>query len=70
MDTMLRSGNARKQKVVAAVMAGIAAYIDEQEKAVAPVPLRRRDAAPTKLWPILGREEIMRMRTMWQRRLV
>jgi len=70
MDTMLRFDNPSKRKVVAAIMAGIAAYVDEQEKAVVLVSQQRRDAAPAKLWPILGREEIMRMRTMWQRRLV
>jgi hypothetical protein len=64
------SGDPRQKNVVAAVMAGVAAYIEEQERAADSLPRRRREAAVPSLWPIFGREEIMRMRTMWQRRLV
>jgi hypothetical protein len=54
---------------MAAVMAGVTAYIEEQDRAIEPPSRRRREAVAAKLWPILGREEIMRMRTMWQRRM-
>jgi hypothetical protein len=60
----------QKEKVVAAIIAGIAACIDEEETARGAMTPRRRPALAANLWPVLGREEIMRMRTMWQRRMV
>ena len=64
------SGASGQKGVIAAVMAGVAAYIEEQERAAELLPRRRKEAVVTSLWPIFGRQEIMRMRTMWQRRLV
>jgi len=56
-----------RSKVLAAVMAAVNAYLEEEsarmsERLQRPVPV-------VNIWPILGREEIMRMRTLWQRRI-
>ncbi len=56
-----------RSKVLAAVMAAVNACLEEEsalmsERLQRPVPV-------VNIWPILGREEIMRMRTLWQRRI-
>jgi hypothetical protein len=56
------------RKTVAAILAAVAALMQEEESAQK-VRLRRRPVQVTSLWPLMGREEMMRMRTMWQRRL-
>jgi hypothetical protein len=58
-----------RQKVIAAIIAGISACIEEEERAKAAVVTRRRPAMAVSLWNVFGREEIMRMRTLWQRRI-
>jgi len=69
MNIALKPGKDRK-KVVAAIIAGVSACIEEEEGTRGPIMSRRRPAMAVNLWPVLGREEIMRMRTLWQRRIV
>jgi hypothetical protein len=59
-----------RKKLIAAIIAGVSACIEEEERAREAVTPQRRAAMVVALWPILGREEIMRMRTLWQRRMV
>jgi len=58
-----------KAKTIAAVLASINAYIEE-ERSLETSQKPSRPSIQMKIWPILGREEIMRMRSMLQRRLV
>jgi len=58
-----------KKRVMAAIIAAIAAYV-EDEKAVRPALVERSPAPVLSFWRASGREEIMRMRTLWQRRIV
>ena len=58
-----------RQKVIAAITAGISACIEEEERAKAAVVARRGPAMAVSLWAVFGREELMRMRTLWQRRM-
>ena len=53
---------------MAAVGAAIAAYIEEEARLVAISP--RKPPAMANLWVRSGREEMMRMRTLLQRRVV
>ena len=69
MSIMLSPEKDRK-KVIAAIIAGVSACIGEEERAREAVTPRRRAARAVTMWPVLGREEIMRMRTLWQRRMV
>ena len=59
----------RKGKVVA-ITAAVAAYIEDEEKALRQVVTERRPVVVLNLWGAAGREEIMRMRMLWQRRIV
>jgi hypothetical protein len=59
-----------RQKVIAAIIAGVNAYIQGEETAEKAAADRGRLAAPMKLWALKGREEIMMMRMLWQRRMV
>lgn len=59
-----------RKKVVAAIIAGVSACIEEEEETREVIMPRRRPAMAVNLWPVLGREEMMRMRTLWQRRIV
>ncbi len=55
---------------MAAIMAAVTAYIEEEERArlvIAPEP---RPAAPISLWRVFGRREMMRPRALWRRRAV
>ena len=70
MSDSLSPEDARMKKVLPAIMAGVAAYIEEQGRATPTVAQRPIDVAGARLWPMMGREEIMRMRMMWQRRMV
>jgi hypothetical protein len=54
----------------AAIMAAVAAYIEEEERARLAVGAQRRQVPMVNLWHLFGREEIMRMRMLWQRRIV
>ena len=57
-------------KTVAAIMAAVNACMEEDERARAAAVSRPRPAVAPSLWPVFGREEMMRMRTLWQRRIV
>ena len=69
MINTLRSGK-EKGKVVAAIIAGVTAFIAQEESERQALAKKRRPTLAISLWAALGREEIMRMRTMWQRRMV
>ena len=58
-----------QQKVVAAIVAGVSAYLDEEARARESAARRTRQAPLLNLWSLAGRQEIMRMRTLWQRRM-
>jgi len=58
-----------QQKVVAAIVAGVSAYLDEEAGTREPAARRPRQAPSLNLWSLAGRQEIMRMRTLWQRRM-
>jgi hypothetical protein len=57
------------RKTVAAIMAAVNACLEDDEKARAASVSRPRPAVAPSLWPVFGREEMMRMRTLWQRRI-
>jgi len=58
-------------KITAAIMAAVNAYMEEEEKArELMTTAQRRPALAISLWHVSGREEIMRMRQLWQRRIV
>ena len=60
-----------KGKITAAIMAAVNAYIEEEAIACEAAYVPRRAPAPAiSLWHVLGREEMMRMRQLWQRRIV
>ena len=61
---MNRKGN------VIAITAAVAAYIEDEEKALRQAVTERRPVVVLNLWGASGREEIMRMRMLWQRRIV
>jgi len=58
-----------KEGTIAAI-AAVAAYMEEEEKALRLVVPQQTPVAVSGLWHISGREEIMRMRMLWQRRIV
>jgi len=58
-----------KKKVLAAVTAGVHAYIESQTKECAPFALRgRREAFFPNYWGVAGRQEMMQGKRMWQMR--
>ena len=59
-----------KKGTIAAITAAVAAYVEEERKALRPAIPQRRLVAVSTLWSNSGREEIMRMRMLWQRRIV
>lgn len=60
-----------RKKTIAAILAGVNAFItEEEERSLAITEKFKKPAPQMKIWPILGREEMMRMRTIWQRRIV
>jgi len=59
-----------RAKIVAAIMGGVAAFVEEEERASMGSARDQRPAPVVNLWSLWGREEIMRMRSMWQRRMV
>lgn len=69
MSIDLRSAK-DKNKVVAAVLAAVNAYMEEEQAAREAVVPERRPAPALSLWHVSGREEMMRMRQLWQRRIV
>lgn len=63
------SGEDRKN-AMAAIMAAITDYIEEEEKARLVAASPRKTTLVLSLWRVSGREEVMRMRTLWQLRIV
>jgi hypothetical protein len=60
-----------KGKITAAIMSAVNAYIEEEEATCAMMPIPQRRPVPViSLWHVSGREEMMRMRQLWQRRIV
>jgi hypothetical protein len=58
-------------KIAAAIMAAVNAYIEEEEMARETIAVPQRRPIPViSLWHVSGREEMMRMRQLWQRRIV
>ena len=59
-----------ENEVVAAILAAVTSYLEEEQKphSRAAIPSRKL-ASVVNLWGISGREEMMRMRTLWQRRM-
>ena len=55
---------------IAAITAAVAAYLEEEAKALAPAVPQAGPAVVFSPWGSSGREEIMRMRMLWQRRIV
>jgi hypothetical protein len=69
MDT--QRSERERGKIIAAVMAGISAYLEEEScVALAKTIPVRKPAVAINLWHVSGREEMMRMRNLWQRRMV
>ncbi|MFO7773917.1 MAG: hypothetical protein R6V59_08325 [Dehalococcoidia bacterium] len=62
----LKSG----ERTIAAVTAAVAAYLDEEAEALLSAMPPPRPVSVSNLWGRSGREEIMRMRTLWQRRII
>ena len=58
-----------REKVIAAIIAGVSACIEEEERSREAKMTRSRPAGAVSLWSVFGREEIMRMRNLWQRRM-
>ena len=57
-------------KITAAIMAAVNAYMEEEEMARAMMAMPQRRPVPAiSLWHVSGREEMMRMRQLWQRRI-
>jgi hypothetical protein len=59
-----------RANIVAAIMGGIAAFMEEEQRASVESAPEQRPAPVVNLWSLWGREETMRMRSMWQRRMV
>lgn len=58
-----------KREVMAAIMAAVNAYLEEEERARL-VVAEARPHAPISLWRVFGRREAMRPRAAWRRRMV
>jgi hypothetical protein len=57
-------------KIAAAIMSAVNAYMEEEEMARELVAIpQRRPLSAISLWHVSGREEMMRMRQLWQRRI-
>ncbi|HEY49661.1 MAG TPA: hypothetical protein G4O13_06410 [Dehalococcoidia bacterium] len=65
----IQAPDKEKNKTLAAVMAAVNAYMEEEGRAGRTATPRLRPATAFNLWSVSGREEIMRMRTLWQRRM-
>jgi len=56
--------------MAAAIMAAVNAYMEEEEMAREMMAMPQRRPVPAiSLWHVSGREEMMRMRQLWQRRI-
>lgn len=58
-----------RERTIAAVAAAVASYMEEEERALRKAVPQRRPAAVLSPWSSSGRDEIMRMRLLWQRRI-
>ncbi len=58
-----------KRGVMAAIMAAVSAYLEEEERARLAVVPEARPLAPISLWRVFGRREAMRPRAAWRRRM-
>lgn len=58
-----------RERTIAAITAAIAVYMEEEKAVVLPI-LWRKPVKASSSWSSSGREEIMRMRMLWQRRIV
>jgi len=57
-------------KITAAIMAAVNAYMEEEQMALEMMAVPQRRPVPAiSLWHVSGREEMMRMRQLWQRRI-
>ncbi len=70
MTATIAKAEKDRRKVTAAILAAVNALVEEEQAATGKPAMRRRPAQVSSLWPLMGREEIMRMRAMWQRRMV
>ena len=59
-----------KKGTIAAITAAVVTHMEEEEKAPRPAIIKRRPVAVSSSWGTSGREEIMWMRMLWQRRIV
>jgi hypothetical protein len=58
-----------KEGVVAAIMAAVTAYLEEEEGARLALAAEPRPRAAISLWRVFGRREAMRPRGSWRRRM-
>ncbi len=58
-----------KRGVMAAIMAAVSAYLEEEERARLAVAPEARPLAPISLWRVFGRRDGMRPRAAWRRRM-
>ncbi|NQT71576.1 MAG: hypothetical protein HQ553_02255 [Chloroflexi bacterium] len=56
-----------EKKKVAVVMAAVNAYLEEEAIVTAPM---QRPTSTVSMWQSSGRQEIMQMSSLWQRRIV
>jgi hypothetical protein len=59
-----------RKGTMAAITAALVEYMAEEGKAVRGAVTERRPAVVSGAWSNSGREEMMRMRMLWQRRIV
>jgi len=57
-----------KKGTIAAITAAVAAYMEEEDKALRPVMVQQRPLMVSSSWSSSVREEMMRI--LWQRRIV
>jgi hypothetical protein len=57
-----------KKGTIAAITAAVAAYMEEEEKALRPAVPQRKPVLVSSLWSNYGNEEMMRI--LWQRGIV
>jgi hypothetical protein len=58
-----------KGKITAAIMAAVNAYMEEEMALEMMAIPQRRPVPVISMWHVSGREEMMRMRQLWQRRI-
>jgi hypothetical protein len=57
-----------REGTIAAITAAVAAYMEEEEKALRPAVPQRKPVMVSSLWSSYGNEELMRI--LWQRGIV